>query len=73
MGKVKAEAIRLIESLPDDCTWEELRYRLQVVEAVEEGLAAVAAGRVIPHDEAKRQAEEWLQSSGLIPPPATPG
>jgi predicted transcriptional regulator len=68
MSAVKAEAIRLIQTLPDDCTWDDVRYRLYVQHAIERGLADVAAGRVVSHEDAKRQIEEWLQSSGLTTP-----
>jgi predicted transcriptional regulator len=68
MGRAKAEAIQLIQSLPDDCSWDDIRYRLYVRDAVERGLADVAAGRVVSQDEAQRQIEEWLQSSGRVTP-----
>ena len=43
---IKDEAHRLIDSLPDGATWEDLMYRLYVREAVEQGLADSEAGRV---------------------------
>lgn len=43
---IKDEAHRLIDSLPDDATWEDVMYRLYVREAVEQGLADSEAGRV---------------------------
>jgi predicted transcriptional regulator len=42
----KEEARRLIDSLPDDSTWEDLMYQIYVREAVEKGLADAEAGRV---------------------------
>ena len=44
---VKAEARRLIEELPEDATWEDLMYRIYVRQAIEAGLADVAAGRTL--------------------------
>lgn len=45
-ANIKEEARRLIESLPDDSTWEDLMYQIYVREAVEKGLADAEAGRV---------------------------
>ena len=35
MSIVKEAAIKLIQSLPDDCTFEEIQYHLYVREKVE--------------------------------------
>jgi predicted transcriptional regulator len=43
---IKEEAHRLVESLPDDSTWEDLMYQIYVRETVEKGLADADAGRV---------------------------
>jgi predicted transcriptional regulator len=68
MGRAKSEALAVIQGLPDDCTWDDIRYRLFVRAQVEHGLAEAAAGNAVSHDDAKRQIEEWLQSSGLDRP-----
>ncbi len=44
---VKTEARRLIEELPEDATREDLMYRIDVRQAIEAGLADVAAGRTL--------------------------
>jgi len=44
MGKAKADALRAIEKLPDDCTWEEIRYRLYVIEAGRAGVGRCRRG-----------------------------
>jgi hypothetical protein len=43
---IKEEARKLVESLPDDSTWEDLMYHIYVREAVEKGLADGEAGGV---------------------------
>ncbi len=65
MGQPKADALALIAALPDDATWADIHYRVSVCTSVERGIAAAAAGDVVPHEEAQRQIEEWLHSSGL--------
>ena len=52
---IKDEARRLVEQLPDDATWEDLQYQIYFRQAVLVGLLDSQAGRVVPHDEAKRQ------------------
>jgi len=52
MSATAKDAARdLIERLPDDATWDDIYYRLYVRQSIEAGLADVAAGRVIPHEE----------------------
>ncbi len=45
-ANIKEEARRLIESLPDDSTWEDLMYQIYIRESIEAGLADSEAGRV---------------------------
>ncbi len=47
MSTIKEEAIRLIQSLPDDCSIEDIPYHLYVRQKVEKGLAAVESGRFV--------------------------
>ena len=49
---IKPEARRLVESLPDSATWDDLAYEVYVRQSVEAGLADADAGRVLAHDEA---------------------
>ncbi|MBI1901990.1 MAG: hypothetical protein HYS13_12880 [Planctomycetia bacterium] len=63
MSIVKDDAIKLIQSLPDDCTLEEIQYHLYVRQKVERGIAAIDAGQVVPQEEAERRVSEWLRSS----------
>ena len=44
---IKQEALRLIESLPEDATWEDQMYQIYVRQAIEAGLAASEAGRTV--------------------------
>ena len=38
MTAVKDEARKLIEKLPDDCTFEDIQYHLYVVEKINQGI-----------------------------------
>ena len=43
---IKEEAIRLVEELPEESSWDDLMYEIYVRQSVEEGLADADAGRV---------------------------
>ena len=45
--KVKDEARRLVEDLPDDASWDDLMYTIYVRQAIEEGLRDSEAGRTV--------------------------
>jgi hypothetical protein len=68
MSPVKEAVIRLVQSLPDDCTMDDIHYHLYVREKVERGLRAIEEGKVVSEEEADRRIEEWLSSSGLNQP-----
>lgn len=71
MSTVKEEAIRLIESLPDDCSVEDIQYHLHVIRKVEQGLADIEAGRTISQEEAERRVAGWGKSAGRNQPSTT--
>lgn len=45
--KVKEEARRLVEELPEDASWDDLMYKIYVRQAIEAGLADSEAGRTV--------------------------
>lgn len=59
----KAEALRLIESLPEDATLEEIQYHLYVMEKARRGVQAIARGEVVTHEEVKAEVAQWHQAS----------
>jgi len=51
---VKEEARRLVESLPEDVTWDDLMYRIYVRQAIEAGLADSDADRVVEVEDVRK-------------------
>lgn len=51
--KVKDEARKLIEKLPDDSTWGDLMREIYVRQAVKSGLADSRAGRTMDVEEVR--------------------
>jgi hypothetical protein len=48
MQTIKEQAQKLVESLPDTITWDDLMYEIYVRLAIEDGLADSQAGRITP-------------------------
>jgi predicted transcriptional regulator len=65
MSSVKESVIRLVESLPDDCTVEDIQHHLYVREKVLAGSRAIDDGRVQSHEEVGRRLDQWAASYGL--------
>jgi hypothetical protein len=51
---IKQEAIHAIESLPDAVNFEEIMYRLYVLEKVHQGQTAISDGNIKTLDELKK-------------------
>lgn len=51
--KVKDEARRLVERLPEDATWDDLMHEVYVRQAVEAGLEDSRAGNVTPAEDVR--------------------
>lgn len=56
MGAVKEAALKIVENLSDDATWDDLMYELYVAKKVAHGQQAVNEGKVLPHDKARKKA-----------------
>ena len=67
MGAAKQQAIELIESLPDDCTFDDIQYHLYVRRMVERGIQDIDAGRFVSQHEAELRVAEWVRSYGRSP------
>ena len=61
MSSAKQLVLEVLESLPDDCTVEDVQYQLYVRQKVAEGEQAARAGKVVPHEQVMREAREWLR------------
>ena len=56
----KEIAIKTIEQLPEDATWEDIQERVNFIAAVRRGLQELDAGKGIRHDRVKEEFAEWL-------------
>ncbi|HTD22979.1 MAG TPA: hypothetical protein VK738_10020 [Terriglobales bacterium] len=54
MNHDKEEAKKLIESLPENASWDDIMYELYVKKKLSESLKAANEGRTVPHEEVKK-------------------
>ncbi len=52
---VKSSARELVDSLPDDATWDDVMYRVYVRQAIDSGRRNAAEGRLIDVAEVRRR------------------
>lgn len=60
MQAAKQEVSKLLQTLPDDCSLEDIQYHLYVIQKVERGLNDAKEGRVYSQEEVERRMEKWL-------------
>ena len=59
---IKETAIKSIEELPENATWEDIQERINFMANVRKGLRELDQGKGIPHEKIKEEFEEWLSS-----------
>ena len=50
---IKQEALRLVEKLPEDASWDDLMYEIYVRQAIESGLKDSDAGKTVDVEEVR--------------------
>ena len=61
MERAKEEVRRILDSLPDDATLEDVQYRIYVRQAIVAGLRDADEGRVISQEELERRMGRWTE------------
>ncbi len=61
MATPKQVAREVLDSLPEDCSLEDIAYHLYVRAQVEEGVRDLDEGRAVPHEQVMREAADWLR------------
>jgi predicted transcriptional regulator len=56
----KELALKAIEQLPENASWEDIQERINFVVAVRRGLRELDEGRGILHNKVKEEFAEWL-------------
>jgi hypothetical protein len=58
---IKQQVVKQIEELPDDCTFEDVQYRLYVAETIRRRLEMADREELICHEDAKKRFQKWLE------------
>jgi predicted transcriptional regulator len=61
METAKEEVRRILDSLPDDATLEDIQYRIYVRQAIAAGIRDVDEGRVVSQEEVERRMSRWTE------------
>ncbi len=56
----KETAIKTIEQLPEDASWEDIQERINFIAAVRKGPRELDEGKGIAHNRVKEEFAEWL-------------
>lgn len=64
MPSGKKTALKIIEKMPDNASLEQVMYELFFRQRVDRGLAELATGKIVSHDEVRRSVARWLRSPG---------
>jgi hypothetical protein len=68
MQTAKDVTLEVLSKLPDDCTLDDISYRLYLRRKLEESAADIAEGRVHSEAKAREVVESWFASSGPTQP-----
>jgi hypothetical protein len=68
MQTAKEVAREILNSLPDDCTLDDISYRLYLRRKLEQADKAIDEGRVRSFEEGKEIVNSWFTSSGQTQP-----
>ena len=61
VAKPKLVVLKMLRSLKDDVSYDDIMYELYVLEKIERGLHELDQGKGIPHEEVKLSLSKWLK------------
>ena len=61
MIPAKEEVRRLLESLPDNVSFEDIQYHIYVRQKIDRGREDIEAGRTISEEECEARMSKWLE------------
>ena len=59
MNTAKKEVLSLLETLPDECTMEDIQYHLYVVEKIQKGIHRAKTEGTLSQKEVERKFSRW--------------
>ncbi|MBW2067001.1 MAG: hypothetical protein JRJ03_18995 [Deltaproteobacteria bacterium] len=59
---IKEIAIRSIQELPENATWEDIQERINFIAGIRKGLRELDEDKGIGHERVREEFKEWLSS-----------
>jgi predicted transcriptional regulator len=60
VGRPKEQVQQLLDTLPEEVSFEDIQYHIYVQQAVRRGIEAADRGELIDQDEIERRMARWL-------------
>ena len=60
MRRPKEEVRQLLETLPEDASYEDIQYHIYVRQAIQRGIEAADRGELVEQEEIERRMAKWL-------------
>ena len=60
MATAKEEVRKILDTIPDDASFEDIQYHIYVREKIDRGLEDIEQGRVLSQEEVERRMSKWL-------------
>jgi hypothetical protein len=61
MSAAKQEVISLLQTLPDDCSLEDIQYHLYIITKIKKSEARALTEGTISQEEVERRLSKWLE------------
>jgi predicted transcriptional regulator len=61
MSSVKQQVLEAVQQLPDDCTFEDVQYRLYVIETIRKRAEQADRGEFASDEEVKQRLGKWIE------------
>jgi len=62
MSAAKLEVINLLQTLPDNCSLEDIQYHLYVITKLKKSEASIKAEGTLSHREVEQRLSKWLEA-----------
>lgn len=63
MSTPKEEVTKLLESIPEEASYEDIQYDIYVRQKFDQGLEDVRKGRTLSQEEVEMRMARWLEKS----------
>ena len=62
MPSAKEEIRKMLDTLPDDATWEDVQYSIYIRERIERGRREADEQKIVEQDEIELRMKRWLDA-----------